>query len=65
MTPKEQNVYCKVCDKLMEIGDSMLGHIIANHPYDFANILITLNPQIISITDICFEIRPRNKLESE
>jgi hypothetical protein len=38
--------YCKICNKRMEFGSSMLGHIIEFHPDTFAHILIECNPSI-------------------
>ena len=52
------DVYCKICDKRLTVGDSLLLHIFENHSRQFVNILIELNHQIIVMADKYFEYRP-------
>lgn len=39
--------YCKICNKTMNLGDSMLGHIIESHPNAFADLIIEFHPSIV------------------
>jgi hypothetical protein len=50
------DTYCKICNKIMEIGTSMLGHIYEFHPSAFIDMLMD-NPSIIKSTWKYFEER--------
>ena len=51
------DTHCKICDKQMEFGDSFVLHIFQEHPRQFVNILIELNPKLVSMMDIFYETR--------
>ena len=54
------DIYCKICDKRLTVGDSLIHHIFDNHSAAFINMLIKWNPQLIVIADQYFEIRPED-----
>lgn len=52
------NTYCKVCSQELHVGDSMLLHIFQEHPRQFVNMIIQLNPEIVEMTHNLFTIGP-------
>jgi hypothetical protein len=54
------DIYCKLCDYRLTVGDSLIHHIFVYHSQAFVNLLIDVDPQLIVKADRYFEIRPED-----